>query len=185
MILDSRWSGKVESAVGVPQHCSTEGRSFEDTKWLKRHQGKTANYWWHRAREIGFCARDETVAKCFIIWAYLFFRIQPSTMFFTIVLWIIFFYVVYNWLTMRPKNFPPGEPALTRNNYKLIPLTSVMTLSPQNHCSQQPNHYSAIMLAIVHFMAYIQCTGRFCSWLYSSIHVSVYNYTFRRLHAGW
>lgn len=31
-------------------------------------------------------------------------------MFFTFALWIIFFYVVYYWLTMRPKNFPPGPP---------------------------------------------------------------------------
>jgi len=31
-------------------------------------------------------------------------------MFFTLVLWIIFFYVVYYWLTMRPKNYPPGPP---------------------------------------------------------------------------
>jgi len=39
-------------------------------------------------------------------------------MFFTLVLWIIFFYVVYSWLTMRPKNYPPGEFPLRRNNYE-------------------------------------------------------------------
>lgn len=37
-------------------------------------------------------------------------RIEWSTMFFTLVLWTIFFYVVYYWLTMRPKNYPPGPP---------------------------------------------------------------------------
>jgi len=38
-------------------------------------------------------------------------------MFFTLILWTIFFYVVYYWLTMRPKNYPPGESPLRRNNY--------------------------------------------------------------------